>query len=40
MRQHRDDAAEAGADVHIAKPVTASALIGGLVELLARAGAC
>ena len=38
MRQHQDDACAAGADRHIAKPVTAQTLVGGLLELLDAAG--
>ena len=34
MRQHRLEAEAAGADLHLAKPVTASTLIGGLLEAL------
>ncbi len=34
MREHRQDAHAAGADLHLAKPVTASSLIGGLIEAL------
>ena len=36
MRQHRDDSRAAGADRHVAKPVTAQALIAAMVEELAR----
>jgi CheY-like chemotaxis protein len=39
MRQHRLEAQAAGADQHIAKPVTATTLIGGLLEVLDAAGA-
>jgi signal transduction histidine kinase/CheY-like chemotaxis protein len=35
MTQHRQDALAAGADVHIAKPVTAATLIAGVDEALA-----
>ncbi|WP_372783054.1 ATP-binding protein [Phenylobacterium sp.] len=34
MAQHRLDALDAGADLHLAKPVTAAALIGGIGEAL------
>ena len=37
MREHRLDALAAGADLHIAKPVTASALISGITEALQMA---
>ena len=36
MRQHREDSRAAGADRHVAKPVTAQALIAAMVEELAR----
>ncbi|MDB5457190.1 MAG: multi-sensor hybrid histidine kinase [Caulobacter sp.] len=36
MAQHRQDALAAGADVHIAKPVTAASLIAGVGEALKR----
>ncbi|TAJ68892.1 MAG: response regulator [Phenylobacterium sp.] len=39
MSQHRTDAFAAGADLHIAKPVTAAALIGGVGEALDMAAA-
>ena len=39
MRQHRLDAESAGADLHVAKPVTATALIAAVLEALA-AGDC
>jgi CheY-like chemotaxis protein len=35
MQQHRRDALAAGADLHLAKPVTAAALIGGVQQALA-----
>jgi CheY-like chemotaxis protein len=34
MSQHRLDALAAGADLHVAKPVTAAALIAGIGEAL------
>ena len=34
MQQHRLDAKAAGAELHIAKPITAGALIDGLIEVL------
>ena len=34
MQQHREDALAAGADLHIAKPVTVAALTGALIEVL------
>ena len=34
MQQHRVDARAAGAELHIAKPITAGALIDGLIEVL------
>jgi CheY-like chemotaxis protein len=34
MQQHRADAEAAGADLHLAKPVTAAALIAGVIEVL------
>lgn len=34
MAQHRLDALDAGADLHVAKPVTAAALIAGVAEAL------
>jgi len=34
MRQHRLDAEDAGADLHLAKPVTAASLMGGMMEAL------
>ena len=40
MRQHRVEAEAAGADLHLSKPVTAKALVNGLLQALeARAGA-
>ncbi len=38
MTQHRTDAAEAGADLHIAKPVTAASLLEGIGRALEPAG--
>jgi PAS domain S-box-containing protein len=35
MLQHREDARAAGADLHLAKPVTAAALVEALVQVLA-----
>jgi CheY-like chemotaxis protein len=37
MPQHRQDALAAGADLHIAKPVTAAGLIGAVAEALETA---
>jgi CheY-like chemotaxis protein len=37
MLQHRRDALAAGADLHLSKPVTAAALVGGIQEVLAQA---
>ncbi len=37
MRQHRLDAEAAGADLHLAKPVTAASLMGGMMEALSLA---
>ncbi len=37
MRQHRQDALAAGADLHVAKPVTAESLIAGIEAALAGA---
>ncbi len=34
MSQHRLDALAAGADLHVAKPVTAAALVAGIGEAL------
>jgi two-component system, sensor histidine kinase len=39
MSQHRQDAVAAGADLHLAKPVTAASLINGITEALAGGGA-
>jgi len=39
MSQHRTEAFAAGADLHIAKPVTAAALVGGVGEALEMAAA-
>jgi len=39
MSQHRADAFDAGADLHVAKPVTATALVGGVSEALDMASA-
>ncbi|HEX3365227.1 hybrid sensor histidine kinase/response regulator [Phenylobacterium sp.] len=39
MSQHRLDALAAGADLHVAKPVTAAALIAGIGEVLDMAAA-
>jgi PAS domain S-box-containing protein len=39
MRQHVDEALAAGADLHLAKPVTAAALLTAMAQLLAPAGA-
>jgi CheY-like chemotaxis protein len=41
MAEHRQMAAEAGADHHVAKPVTPASLLAGIAETLAadRAGA-
>jgi PAS domain S-box-containing protein len=39
MSQHRIDAMAAGADLHVAKPVTPEALIGGIGEALEMAAA-
>jgi CheY-like chemotaxis protein len=36
MQQHRADALAAGADLHLAKPVTAAALVGAIAEVLNR----
>ena len=38
MDQHRQDALEAGADVHIAKPINAERLIGGIQAALGVEG--
>jgi CheY-like chemotaxis protein len=37
MRQHSDDASAAGADLHLAKPVTAASLLDGVCRALAAA---
>jgi PAS domain S-box-containing protein len=37
MQQHREEALAAGADVHLAKPVSAAALIAGIEQALAGA---
>jgi CheY-like chemotaxis protein len=34
MARHRQDALMAGADLHVAKPVTAAALIGGIGQVM------
>ena len=34
MREHREAARAAGADAHLAKPVTAEALVSAIAELL------
>jgi PAS domain S-box-containing protein len=34
MQQHRADALAAGADLHLAKPVTAAALVGAIADML------
>ena len=39
MQQHRDDALAAGADLHIAKPVTVDSLTAALIEVLDSAEA-
>jgi PAS domain S-box-containing protein len=39
MRQHRDEAIAAGADLHLAKPVTAAGLLNAVAAALAEAGA-
>ena len=38
MRQHREEAAAAGADRHVAKPVTAQVLLEALAETLGGQG--
>ncbi len=37
MAQHRRDALDAGADLHVAKPITAASLIGGIGKVLEEA---
>jgi two-component system, sensor histidine kinase len=39
MSQHRQEAVAAGADLHLAKPITAASLINGISEALAGGGA-
>ena len=39
MQQHRAEAKAAGAELHIAKPITAGALIDGLIDVLDAAAA-
>ncbi|HEY1749756.1 MAG TPA: ATP-binding protein [Caulobacteraceae bacterium] len=39
MRQHREDAFAAGADLHLAKPVTAASLLAAVAQALEPAGA-
>jgi CheY-like chemotaxis protein len=39
MQQHQVEAKAAGAELHIAKPITAGALIDGLIEVLDAAAA-
>ena len=34
MRQHREEAEAAGADLHVPKPVTAARLVDGVLEAL------
>jgi len=38
MRQHMEEALAAGADLHLAKPVTAASLLDGLSRALAGPG--
>ncbi|MDE2487138.1 MAG: response regulator, partial [Alphaproteobacteria bacterium] len=38
MRQHAEEATAAGADLHLAKPVTAASLLGALARALEPAG--
>jgi CheY-like chemotaxis protein len=35
MAQHRDQAMEAGADIHVPKPITAANLLAGIQSVLA-----
>jgi CheY-like chemotaxis protein len=39
MRQHQDQAMAAGADLHVAKPITAQTLVAGIKQALDAAGA-
>jgi CheY-like chemotaxis protein len=39
MRQHRLEALEAGADLHLPKPITAAGLIEGIFDVLQARGA-